>query len=455
MTMERMKHLLPNDRMKVMQQEVFFTDADSVLTLLYQPLIGREAVALFQFLKEEAAKQAADASTSHHYVMTMLNMDLDEFYEARKRLEAIGLLKTYKESLSYTTFYYLLQPPFSAKGFFADSMYAVLLEHQVGQDVANQLKRKLIQPKQLPDSVQQITTSFDEVFTTVAPKEEAEGHSVKQEKQIEESSLPVDWLKKMLSQQQLKPDSILTQSNLIFMEKMIKIYDVNFLELEKAVMWAVTEASTLDRKEFHAMCKDIYYKKHGTVPPRLYRQNEQSTEKPPINKNKSTNTSNQSENLSKKDKLIHHFETITHRQLLEDQSSSGVASMKEIDMITEMMETHGLEQPVMNVLVDYVLKRNQNKLAKNYLETIAAHWSREKITTAEQAMDIAKREHHMYQKWQQKKQTQTKKSNEVLPKWFKEQKESKKKQPVKQEKSAEELEKDRQELEQFIKSFQK
>lgn len=44
------------------------------------------------------------------------------------------------------------------------------------------------------------------------------------------------------------------------MEKMIKIYDVNFLELEKAVMWAVTEASTLDRKEFHAMCKDIYYK---------------------------------------------------------------------------------------------------------------------------------------------------------------------------------------------------
>lgn len=129
--------------------------------------------------------------------------------------------------------------------------------------------------------------------------------------------------------------------------------------------------------------------------------------------------------------------------------------MKEIDMITEMMETHGLSQPVMNVLVDYVLKRNQNKLSKNYLETIAAHWSRVKITTAEQADGIAKREHHMYQQWQQKKQKQTKKSNEVLPKWFKEQKESNKKQPAKQEKSADEIEKDRQELEQFIKSFQK
>ncbi|MFB9973454.1 hypothetical protein FPQ10_04230 [Allobacillus sp. SKP2-8] len=456
MTMERMKHLLPNDRMKVMQQDVFFTDADSVLTLLYQPLIGREAVALFQFLKEEAAKQVADASVSHHYVMTMLNMDLDEFFEARKRLEAIGLLKTFKESLSYTTFYYLLQRPFSAKGFFADSMYSVLLEHQVGQDVANQLKKKLIQPRKLPDSVQQLTTSFDDVFTTVAPKEEAENPPIKQDKQVEESSLPVDWLKKMLSQQQLQPQSILTQSNLIFMEKMIKIYDVNFLELEKAVMWAVTEASTLDRKEFHAMCKDIYYKKHGTVPPRLYRHNAQSEENPLSNQPKSTNASTKSENLSKKDKLIHHFETITHRQLLEDHSSSGVASMKEIDMITDMMETHGLAQPVMNVLVDYVLKRNQNKLSKNYLETIAAHWSREKIATAEQAMDIAKREHHMYQQWQQKKQKQTKKSNEVLPKWFKEQKESnKKQQPVKQEKSADEIEKDRQELEQFIKSFQK
>ncbi|MBU6080188.1 replication initiation and membrane attachment family protein [Allobacillus halotolerans] len=455
MTMERMKHLLPNDRMKVMQQDVFFTDADSVLTLLYQPLIGREAVALFQFLKEEAAKQVADASVSHHYVMTMLNMDLDEFFEARKRLEAIGLLKTFKESLSYTTFYYLLQRPFSAKGFFADSMYSVLLEHQVGQDVANQLKKKLIQPRKLPDSVQQLTTSFDDVFTTVAPKEEAENPPIKQDKQVEESSLPVDWLKKMLSQQQLQPQSILTQSNLIFMEKMIKIYDVNFLELEKAVMWAVTEASTLDRKEFHAMCKDIYYKKHGTVPPRLYRHNAQSEENPLSNQPKSTNASTPNGNISKKEKLIHHFENITHRQLLEDHSSSGVASMKEIDMITEMMETHGLSQPVMNVLVDYVLKRNQNKLSKNYLETIAAHWSRVKITTAEQAMDIAKREHHMYQQWQQKKQKQTKKSNEVLPKWFKEQKESNKKQPAKQEKSADEIEKDRQELEQFIKSFQK
>lgn len=206
MTMERMKHLLPNDRMKVMQQDVFFTDADSVLTLLYQPLIGREAVALFQFLKEEAAKQVADASVSHHYVMTMLNMDLDEFFEARKRLEAIGLLKTFKESLSYTTFYYLLQRPFSAKGFFADSMYSVLLEHQVGQDVANQLKKKLIQPRKLPDSVQQLTTSFDDVFTTVAPKEEAENPPIKQDKQVEESSLPVDWLKKCFLNSSYNPN---------------------------------------------------------------------------------------------------------------------------------------------------------------------------------------------------------------------------------------------------------
>ncbi len=456
MSMERMKHLLPNDRMKIIQHEAFFTDVDSVLTLLYQPLIGKDAVMLFQFLKEEVAKQLPDASSSHHYAMAMLDMTLDEFYESRKRLEAIGLLQTYQESGSFTTFYYLLERPFSAQDFFEDSMLSVLLEHQVGQEIMNQLKKKLFNKKRIPESAENITTSFDDVFTTVAPKEQPV--KVDRKDIYTETKLPIDWLHKILKQQQLHTPSILTRSNIIFMEKMIKIYDVDHLELEKAVIWAVTEESTLDRKEFHAMCKDIYYKKHGTVPPRLYRQDEQ----PPQQKetNVEQEQSSDSSHLSKKEKLINHFETITHRELLEDQSNSGVASMKEVDMITEMMEEHGLEQPVMNVLVDYVLKRNQNKLAKNYLETIAAHWSREKITTAEQAMDIAKREHGMYQKWRQKnnqRQQTQKRNSEVLPKWYKEQKESGKQQKAKpkQNKSAAELEKEKKELEQFFKSFQK
>ncbi|GEL76831.1 replication initiation and membrane attachment family protein [Tenuibacillus multivorans] len=453
---ERMRQLLPNDRMKIYQSEPFFEDTDTVLTLLYQPLISIKGVAVFQALWKESSYQKTQTSISHHQMMNMLNITLDEFFEARKKLEAIGLLHTYKEEGTYRTLYYILQKPFSVKGFFEDPMLSVLLEHHIGRDAYYRIRKRLMYSMSLPSNVKSVTHAFDDVFTMIHPNEAKQEPVQVEEKTLTiDTNLPLEWLHKMLTQQNIKAKWILTQSNIDFIEKMTKIYDVDFLELEKALLWAVTEDQVLDRKEFQDMCKDIFYKKHGSVPPRLYVKGEQNQTQPEQN----TSSHQQEQPQSKEEKLIQHFETITHRELLEDLSSSGRASMKEIDMLTNMMEEHGLSQPVMNVLVDYVLKRNHNKLAKNYLETIAAHWSREGIATAKEAMQIAKREHHMYETWKKKKSYNQKKkqgSNEVLPKWFEEERKNKQKQPsATKQPNQEDLEKEKKELEAFFKNYSK
>ena len=46
---------------------------------------------------------------------------------------------------------------------------------------------------------------------------------------------------------------------------------------------------------------------------------------------------------------------------------------------------------VINVLIDYVLRINNNKLVKAFVETIAGQWSRKKIETVEEAMETAKK----------------------------------------------------------------
>ncbi|SEQ71917.1 replication initiation and membrane attachment family protein [Piscibacillus halophilus] len=455
---DRIRHLLPNDRMKIFQKEPFYEDAETVLTLLYQPLITIKGVAVFQALWKESAYQQPQTSISHHQMMNMLNMTLDDFYEARKSLEAIGLLHSYKEEGSYRTLYYILQKPYSAKGFFEDPMLSVLLEHHIGRDSYQRLKKRLNKGIQLPSNVQSVTHSFDDVFTMVPqekvteviPNEPTESNAI-------ETKLPLEWLHKMLTQQKIQAQSILTPSNIEYIEKMIKIYDVDFLELEKALIWAVNEQQEFDCKEFQDMCKDIFYKKHGSVPPRLYNKGQTSTQEP--NEVKQQPSSNQKPK-TKEEQLIERFNSISHRELLEDLSSSGRASMKEIDMITSIMEEHGLSQPVMNVLVDYVLKRNQNKLSKNYIETIAAHWSREDISTAKEAMNIAKREHHMYETWKQKKNQNQKKqqrSKEVLPKWFEEERKQKKQTSPSQKQGSNQgdVQKKREELEAFIKNYSK
>ena len=64
------------------------------------------------------------------------------------------------------------------------------------------------------------------------------------------------------------------------------------------------------------------------------------------------------------------------------------------------------------------------KLAKGYIEKIASHWSRKKISTVKEAMQLAKNEHRQYLDWAEGKQTPASQGKrkpvrkEVLPDWF-------------------------------------
>ena len=73
-----------------------------------------------------------------------------------------------------------------------------------------------------------------------------------------------------------------------------------------------------------------------------------------------------------------------------------------------------LNPAVVNVLIDYVLKTNNNKLVKAYIDTIAGQWKRSGIETANEAMLLAEKEHK--KKYKTEKSTKSK----VIPSWFNE-----------------------------------
>ena len=72
---------------------------------------------------------------------------------------------------------------------------------------------------------------------------------------------------------------------------------------------------------------------------------------------------------------------------------------------------------MINVLIDYVLKINNNKLNRNFIETIAGQWKRLNVRTVEEAMKQAEKEHKEYKK---RISSKTIKINKVekLPEWF-------------------------------------
>ena len=74
-----------------------------------------------------------------------------------------------------------------------------------------------------------------------------------------------------------------------------------------------------------------------------------------------------------------------------------------------------LKPGVVNVLIDYVLKINNNRLSKAYVDTIASQWSKSNIETVEDAMKIAEDE---YKKRKGKNSNIKVIKKEEKPEWF-------------------------------------
>lgn len=380
------------------------------LTHLYQPLIGIQAMSLYQTLINELDFQNGDTAQTHHTLMNYMDLPLDEIYRARLKLEGVGLLKTYQqESSGQNTYAYEIQRPFAPAEFFSDDMLTQLLYHHIGEAKFTILQEQFcIQTGQKGTD---ITASFNDVFQTFQPH--TTGMELPEEHHAVEETIPsIDftWMEQMLQARMIPSKKVLTTANKKLMSQMITLYDLVEFEVEKAVLWALTDENTLAPKEFKEACHDLFQSKHQQSSIRLTdkQKNEPTTEYVPT---------------TKEEQLIQKLENISPRNLLEDLSSGGQASGQDLKMIREVMTSQGLPSPVMNVLIHYVLLQTDMKLSKAYMETIASHWSRANLKTAKEAMAFAKKQKSQYQQRKNKAKNYRKPvSNEVIPDWFKERK---------------------------------
>ncbi|MEN1968255.1 DnaD domain protein [Lentibacillus sp. N15] len=381
------------------------------LTHLYQPLIGLTAVMLYQTLLHEMELQQGDKPQTHHTLMNYMNLPLDEIYQARLKLEGIGLLKTFKHQTDPNDYYtYVLLEPFAPGDFFKDDMLTQLLYHHLGEDKFAMLKNHYSVHSR-EESGNEITAAFQEVFQTFQPQDppvEAVDIPVPEQ----ERTIDFTWMRQMLRQRMIPEESVLTLENRKLISQMMVLYDLAEHEVEKAVMWALTAENSLDPDEFKGACHDLFHSSHQESVVKLTdRLTEQKRRQPTVKP------------ATKEEQLIYELETISPKQLLEDLSSGNHASGQDLKIIRDVMTTQGLPAPVMNVLIHYVLLQSNMKLSKAYLETIASHWSRANLQTAKEAMEFAKKEKAKYQKGSPKKQNYRRPvSNEVVPDWFKERK---------------------------------
>ena len=122
--------LKPNTTFDLSPIQMMTSEEIQVLTLLYQPIIGPQAVSLFTTLNTLALKKQ-EQSLTHHLLLQLLNTNIEEFLEWRYKLEAVGLVSVYitEESHHIT---YVLKRPMKARAFFSDGIINVFLNLKVG-----------------------------------------------------------------------------------------------------------------------------------------------------------------------------------------------------------------------------------------------------------------------------------------------------------------------------------
>ena len=126
---------------------------------------------------------------------------------------------------------------------------------------------------------------------------------------------------------------------------------------------------------------------------------------------------------SKKARLIYTFENINPYQLLKAKYKGAEPTERDKRLIESLLIDQKLNPGVVNVLISYVLKTNNQQLKKSYVETIAGQWKRLNIETVEEAMDISEKEHKKLKRLAEKskpKETTKKEtsSKDNLPIWF-------------------------------------
>ena len=109
------------------------------------------------------------------------------------------------------------------------------------------------------------------------------------------------------------------------------------------------------------------------------------------------------------------FENTSPYDFLRYKYHDVKPTSRDLKLLEKLIIDLDLTPAVVNVLIDYVLRKNNNKLTEGFVETIAAQWKRAGLKTASDAMEFAEKEHKKLSK------KESKVSNKVIvptPIWF-------------------------------------
>jgi len=431
--------ILPADTYTVINKTVIKSIDRKLITMLYQPIIGYSATSLyFTLIDDLDKKELISEDLQHHHLMSTMQLKLEDIVIARKKLEAVGLLKTYIKNDTVNHYVYQLYSPITASEFLNHPVLNIVLYNNLGKKEYDRIVDYFKVPKFNIKDYEDITSSFSDVFTSVSGNVLIENDNIMHE---ETNKLKIDnrvdfnLIISSIPSSMISPrcfnDDVKELIN-----SLSYTYDIDDITMQGLVKNSINEKGLIDKIELRKNARNYYqFENDGRLPTFVYSKQPEYLKTP-------------QGDTSKWAKMVYTFESVHPYDFLRSKYKNGEPSLRDLKIIENLLVDQKMTPGVVNVLIDYVLKVNNQKLSKNYIDTIAGQLNRLHIETVEEAMRVTEKEHKKLKKQFDAKNTKQVtvkpkvERKETLPDWFN-----------KELKNQEMSEDDKQELDELLSSI--
>ena len=356
------------------------------LSLLYLPLLGNDAVSLYNFLGN---KMLSDKNLSKNYlhydILDNLALSNHKFIVARKKLEAIGLLKTfYIDNNGVGQFVYKIKQALSFSDFFNTPVLAQLLENTLGAAEYKELSNYYSLDKVSFRSFEDITSKFSDVFRLENLNDFGFDYlekKVSSGPNFDEFYFDFDKLNYYLANSYLT-DVISNEETKNKILGLAHIYKMDPQDMSKAIEKSVEITNGASEINIKALT-DYIVQLNVNV-----RKQEVPTLERMVNKNLANV---EEEKLTEEELFIKEVDNTNFITFLNKQKGIVVSNI-DAKNIGELQSKYNFPTGVLNILLEYSINQTGNNSIPhiNYIDKIASSWSAQKLLGAKDAIDFVR-----------------------------------------------------------------
>lgn len=345
----RRRKMLGKDQYIVNSKRTLIDNYQQLVAVFYLPLVGANAVSLYYLLAAEI-KRSQYNSIERLCVLTSLN--IDELENNIHLLEQYRLLNTFKKDYKYV---FVLSNPLNAQDFFDDPTFSRLYMRKVGVDQYYISYNKYVDKKVDTDKMENISQKLD-------------------------LSILNDWdsqEEKLLNMESKKNDKLDITINFDY-DSFFKIIDAS--ELTRLPQQYRDQDFT-EYIGYLATYYNITPRLMAAIVSRCINDNYGVLDKDDLKR-----ACVSSNNLVAKNRETKEYDT-SPVNFLSDILQRPVTNSED-KLIETLKSDYGLKNDVINVLIEYTLRKCKKKFSKPFALSVADSWHNENIDTVEKAKDI-------------------------------------------------------------------